>query len=211
MKLRFTIVFIWCLMVNSYAQLSDQEDIKNTFINYKSAILNSDGSEAVKWVDKHTLDYYADMLDLSQNGDSSTVADLGVLDKLMVLSVRHRVLASELLAMDGNTLFIYAIDKGMVGKGSVMQFSLGEIKVEGSFAIGEIITNGKVMPFAFHFYKEDEQWKMDLTSIFSVSNMAIMKVVEESEMSETEWIVMALGLSTGKQPTNAIWKPLKND
>jgi hypothetical protein len=179
--------------------------VRQAFENYKSAILNDRGEEAVKYVDSRTIKYYADIIDLVKNADSTKVNSLSLLDKVMVFSVRHRTSREDILSFDGNGLFVYAIKSGMVGKNSVVNTSIGEVTMDNDFAKGQFIANGQKAPFYFHFYREDGQWKVDLTSIFSISTMAFKKMVQDSEQGENEFLFSLLEMMTGKKPGREIW------
>src|SRR5690606_16152787 len=101
------------------AQKKEEKLVNKSFEGYKDAILNDRGEEAVKFVDSRTMNYYAHVLDKVKNADSVEVSALSLMDKLMVLSVRHRAKKEEILRFTGESLFVYAIKEGMVGKNSV--------------------------------------------------------------------------------------------
>lgn len=186
---------------------SDEKGIKDCFAGYKLSILESRGEEAIKWVDKNTLDYYESMLKLSIVADSSIVQILDFMDRFTVLTARHRIPKDELLKMDGNSFFVYAIDAGMVGKGGVTTVEIGEVTIDGDTAKGQLVSNGQVSPLYFQFNKEDGQWKIDITSIFAPSAAALTKMIKDSGQSETEFILQALQLLTGRSVDNSIWHP----
>lgn len=192
-----------------YAQKAEEKRVKATFENYKTAILNNKGEEAAQHVDSRTLQYYADILELVKTADSLKVASLTLLDRLMVLSVRHRTPREQILSYDGRQLFIYAVQEGMVGKESVQRNAVGEVNVDDSFAKGRFISNGNETPFFFHFYKEDKKWRLDLTSLFPLSEAAFHQMVKESEMSENEFILLILSLVSNETPQSDLWQPIK--
>lgn len=53
---------------------------------------------------------------------------------------------------------------------------------------------------------EDEQWKIDLTSLFPLSTMAFKMLVGET--GQTELILGLLEMVTGKKTNHEIWKPI---
>ena len=197
----FTITFNFCT-----AQQKEEKLVRKSFENYKSAILNDKGDEAVKYVDSKTIQYYSEILDKTKNADSTDVNSLGLMDKLMVFSIRHRATKDEIMTLDGKGLLVYAIKKGMVGKNSVANVSIGDVKIEGTFAKGQFIANGQKAPFYFHFHKEDDMWKIDLTSIFPIGTAAFRKMQEDSGQEENVYLLSLLEMLTGKQPGNEVWK-----
>lgn len=192
----------------SYGQKSQEKLVKKSFDNYKSAILNDNGEEAVMYVDSRTIKYYNDILELVKTGDSAKVETLSILDKLMVFLIRHRTSKNDIMSFDGKSLLVYAVNNGMVGKNSVANNSIGDVIIESNFAKGQFIANGQKAPFFFHFYKEEGQWKIDLTSIFSVTITAFKKMADESGENQNDYLFSLLEMITGKKPGTDIWQPI---
>jgi hypothetical protein len=203
------LVLLFSLTTFCNGQKKEEKLVREAFDLYKSAILNDKGDEAVKYVDSRTIKYYSDVLELVKNADSTQVTSLSLLDKLMVFSIRHRTAKEDILSFDGKGLLVYAIKSGMVGKNSVVNNAVGEVIIDNDFAKGQFIVNGQKAPFYFHFYKESGQWKIDLTSIFSVSTIAIKKVVDDSGQNENEYLFSLLEMLTGKKPGQEIWEKVE--
>jgi len=91
----------------------------------------------------------------------------------MVLIVRHRVSKENILKFDGKALMIYTINNRMIDKSRVMGLTIGGLTVENNFAKGQIIANRIESPFFLHFFKENGQWKYDLTSSFLIGIPAL--------------------------------------
>ena len=202
------ITFLITLGNTAYGQKSEEKLVKKSFDNYKSAILNDKGEEAVKFVDSRTIKYYSDILELVKTADSAKVETISILDKLMVFSIRHRTAKEDVLNFDGESLLVYAINSGMVGKNSVANNSIGEVKIEGNYAKGQFISNGQKAPFYFDFYKEDKQWKIDLTSLFPISTKAFKKMADDSGQNQNDYLFSLLEMITGNKPDIEIWKPI---
>ena len=190
------------------AQKKDAKLIVTAFENYKNAILNDNAEDAIKYVDSRTIAYYGKALELVKTADSAKVNSLNILDKFIVLAIRHRTEKEKILSFDARGLFMYAVKSGMVGKNTVTDQSLGEIEVDGNFAKAKLVMNGEAAPFYFHFYKEEGQWKMDLTSLFPVSIEAFDHLVKGSGKSENQFIFSLLEMLTGEKPGPDIWQPL---
>ena len=69
---------------------AQEEDVLACFSNYKRAILNDQGEEALKYIDANTLTYYEGILEKTKTADSIMVDKLPLMDKMMVLIVRQR-------------------------------------------------------------------------------------------------------------------------
>jgi hypothetical protein len=209
MKKLTALVLYCCISVCCWAQ-SDEVAVRKSFTNYKTAILNDKGEEAVNFVDAKTIEYYGYILEKVKTADSAQVESLSLLDKLMVFIIRHRASKDEIVSFDGKGLLVYAIKKGMVGKNSVMNNSIGEVTVDGCFAKGRFVSLGQETPLYFHFNKEGNHWKVDLTSVFPASTMAFRKMIEESDKPENEFLFSMLEMFTGKKPGPEIWTPTAN-
>ena len=195
-------------LAQTNAQTAEKELVRKTFENYKAAILNDNAKEAFKNIDSRTEKYYTEILDEVKNADSIKINSMSLIDKVTILSVRSKAKKSEILAMQGSQLFLYAIENGMVGKNSVSNNGIGEITINNNFAKGKLKVNGKEVPFYFHFYNEQGQWKLDLTSLFPASNMAFKAMVKESELEENEYLFSLLEIMNGSKPSSSIWEPL---
>lgn len=186
-----------------------EETVRLSFDNYKSAILNDKGEDAVNYLDANTIGYYSGILKLVKNANRNELSSLSLMDKLMVLIIRNKATKQEILSLDGKGLLVYAIKNWMVGKDSVMNNSIWEVSIDTDFAKGEMLVNGKKSWLYFQFHKETNSWKLDLTSIFPMSNAAIKKVADESGLSEDEFILSLIEYSSNKKPNANIWNPVK--
>jgi len=194
------------LSISSFGQRKEKKLVQQSFDNYKSAILNGNGVEAIKYVDSRTFSYYSDILDKTKNADSLALDSLDAMDKLIILSVRHRATKKEILAFNGKTLLIYAIKEGLISKNSVENSKIGDVKIDGDFAKGQFVVNGKKAPLYFHFYKENKAWKVDLTSVFPMARAAFRQMIDESRVEENKYLLMLLEITTGKKANKDIWE-----
>jgi len=207
MRKIITLLLLIFISVTSYSQ-SDKELVLKSFASYKNAILTDKGELAANFVDSRTMNYYSNIIKKVKMADSLEVDSMGIIDKLTVLSMRHRVPKDNLLNFDGKDLFIYAIDNGMVGKNSVVNAELGEVTTNGDFSKAEFVVNGQKTSFYFHFYREDKVWKIDITHLFSLGTMSFKKMIEDSGENENDFMINILEILTGKKPTKNIWKPI---
>ncbi len=207
---RLLLVVVLCLLVSAVCHADDEtKAVQECFAGYKSAIMEDRGGEAVQYVDSRTIGYYDMILRLTKTADSAAMDTLSLLDKLMVLSIRHRLTREEITATDGRGLLVYAIQKGMIGKGSVASNDIGTITVEDTFARAQLVADGKRAPYHFHFYKEDGQWKIDLTALFPLAATAFSQMAQTSGLPDNEFLIDILGRLTGVSPSSDIWEPVQ--
>lgn len=188
---------------------NEEKQIKETFNKYKLSILNDKWENAVNYLDKNTIVYYENLLNLVKNADYKKISSLSAMDKLMILLIRHRVTKEEIFSFNWKDLIIYSIKKGMVGKDSVSNASIWEVSVNLDFANGELLTNWKRSSLYFHFHKENNIWKLDLTSIFDTSNMTLKEMIKKSWKTEDDFMFQILESINGEKPNSKIWEPLK--
>ena len=206
MKSLLSVVSI-LLFLHASAQ-PDTTLVKDCFNKYKEAVLNDKGAAAYSVLDKKTIVYYNELLEKVKTYDSLKLEKESIINKVTILTMRHRATKEEIMKMTGETLFIYAIDKGMIGKNSVSNSSVGKVTITGDFAKGGMQVNGRDLPASYDFYKEDGTWKFNLTSLFALGNMGFKRLVEQSGMSENEAIFSMLETVSGTKPSQSIWNPL---
>ncbi|TAE51723.1 MAG: hypothetical protein EAZ89_09710 [Bacteroidetes bacterium] len=210
MEKRFTILFAALLLcVVCFAQPKEEKAVRKSFEQYKKALLDENGAKAALWVDRQTIGYYQQVLLWVKEADSAQTDALPLLDKLMVFSVRHRTPHEDILSFDAKALFAYAVEKGMVGKGSVAGNSLGTLRIQNDQAEGQLISQGNPTSFYFTFHKEEGRWKLNLTRIFPLAEPALRQSVTDSEMEENAYFFYILELLTGEKPGPDIWQPVK--
>ena len=104
-----TALFIFVQVQSSFAQTTEQL-VKNSFDNYKKAILTDDAKAALAEIDSRTKRYYQDLLAKTKTLDSTEVDKLSVIDKFTLLVIRHKLSKEEILKMTDHDLFLYAIE-----------------------------------------------------------------------------------------------------
>lgn len=203
-------VYILSLAI-MFAGCSNNEDslaVKQAFEGYKSAILNDDGEAAYGFVDNNTKQWYDETLERVYSFTREDIMKLGVLDKMQVLMVRHRIPVEELLGMSGEKLFKYAVNHGWVGKNSVSGLQVGDVQIENDFATGVVVVNGEESPLKFHFYNQGGSWKIDITELSKWGEAAFMQQIAESGQSEIDFIFMMTQVVSGKPVQDTIWDPI---
>jgi hypothetical protein len=200
------------LLVLLFAGCSKEDDrfaVVRAFEGYKSAILNDDGEMAYSLVDENTKRWYDESLSNAISLTRDEIMALGTLDKMQVILVRHRIPARELLQMTGEDLFKYAVNNGWVGKNSVSGLQIGQIQITDNFATAAAKSNGEITPLSFHFYRQENRWRIDITEINKWGEAAFSSQIEESGESEIDYIFRLIQIVSGKPVQGNIWNPLR--
>ncbi|GJQ60010.1 MAG: hypothetical protein D8M57_17560 [Candidatus Scalindua sp. AMX11] len=214
MNYRMTaLIIVLCVLISNCTAEEPQKTtgdngVRGAFDNYRSSILNQDGSKAVKYVSKSTIEYYRKIMNATLTGKEEEVRGLSTIDKMMVILLRHRMKVKVLSKMTAENLFIHSVDKGWIGKDSVINSDIGEITESNNKATAVFINYGKKTPLKYQFVKEQEQWKLDLTAVMPISDEAFKQVIESSNLDEDEYIFKILESISGEKLSEDIWQPL---
>ena len=187
-----------------------EEQIRKAFSAYKEAMLTGNGKEVLEQLDQHTREHYRELMETSKTGDSMRLADLEMIDRLTVLSLRHQAENSKILAMQGDDFLLFAIDSGMIGTQSVSAVELGTLEIHGKGASAEIISRGDPMGMYIHFQQEEGSWKVNILSLMEDTEAIIQKALKDQQMNETEFIARALEGINGQPMAADIWLPLSH-
>jgi hypothetical protein len=176
--------------------------VNSSFENYKDSILKSDGERAIKYVSEKSFSYYETMNNHSLTLTKKELTDLTLIDRLMVFSLRSRVDKKILKNMDGKKLIVHAINKGWIGKNSVQNLTVYSFVDSYDKSCKEmIIGTGSQAQRMFKFYLEDEIWKIDVTSINHIANMAFSMQIRKINPNEDEALVIILSSLEGRNIT----------
>ena len=98
----------------------------------------------------------------------------------------------------------------MVSKDDVRKNELGKVFFDDAFARAPMVVNGQVTPMPMHFHLEEGIWKLDLTSLFPITEPVIQQMIEESEMEENEFMQFLVTITLrGADEENPIWHPVE--
>jgi hypothetical protein len=184
----------------------DVKAVKATFKTYQSALLKRNGTGAAAVMNRGTIAYYQRMRDLAVAGKPDEVKKLPLLDKLMVVRMRHQVALAQLKAMDGKAAFGYGVSQGWVGD-SVAKVGAGPIEITGDRASLTFMVGGEPTPAKLALDREDGAWRIDLLSLFELSGAGFKNLHAESGKSEDDFILELVQKVSGKPVPATIWNP----
>ena len=187
---------------------NEANEVKKCFGYYRDAILQDRGGDAVNFVDSKTIAYYNEVMQHVRSDDSIKLQNLALFDRLMVLSVRHQLSKKDLQGKDGKGLFTLSIQKGLISKASLQGTDLGDITVDKNTARGQMLVNNNKTPVFMNFYKENNVWKINITSTFEQTTHSIQRMLKRSQKPENEFLMTLLKSANNIEPTRNIWKPL---
>jgi hypothetical protein len=215
LKAVFAVAIVWAFVSSASAgsapaqskdQTVEKQAIHATFVQYKEALLQEDGSKAADVVSDRTIVFYDGIVTHALNTPHAKLKELDFISKFMVLRIRHEFTKSELLEMTGRRLLELGVDKGWISKASVANIErLVNLEVDSSRASAAIPSAPRIA--AFHFLKERGEWKLDLTASFALANDAMKHEVAKSELTEEQYIIQTLNLLSSKPVDDRIFSP----
>ncbi len=165
------------------------------------AIQNDHGALAYSLVDQRTRKYWDDLCHKVVYAEKKDFVTFRLFDKIQVILARLNIPDTHLMGMSGQTLFEYAVNQGWVKNDSMQTLGLGEIGVNGNFASGDAIARARTETpslYRFHFYKESEGWKIDLTELLKMAEAVLIHYQQESGATEEDFIFQIVYMITGK-------------
>ncbi|SOD50386.1 hypothetical protein [Pseudoxanthomonas wuyuanensis] len=193
------------LSAAAWSAPADEEAVRAAFQAYKTAVLDRQGVNAADRVTSGTLDAYQRYRELALNGDRATLQALPITDRLQVLIIRHRVPTGQLHAMNGRAVFIYAVDRGWIGRESVVRTSIGEVSVDGDTATAGMRMGQAETPMNFEFQRQQGQWRFDLMPVIRMSESVFAQMAEQHRISENQLVMNLVGAVSGQPVDDSIW------
>lgn len=201
-------VFLFLFVLAHPAAAEPVDDVKESFVAYKSAILEADGEAAAGVVTQGSRDYFRNLADQALTLDRAGLHEIHLSDRLYALLLRHNLDRGTLQDMSGGDVVSYAVDNGWIGRNGASQLRLGDYKVEGDRASGTILRpDGVKSSFKMEFVREGGRWLLDLVALMNLTRTAFEYAVQQSGLSEDEFVLLMLEQGTGRKPGPEIWSP----
>ncbi|WP_340119067.1 hypothetical protein [Pelagibius sp. 7325] len=187
---------------------SHTSGVQESFLAYKAAILASDGEAVADLVTQESRDYYRKLADQALTLDREALHKIHLSDRLNAMLLRHSLEPEQLESMSGGAVVSYAVDRGWIGRGGADQLQLGHYQVDGDRASGSILRpDGEASPFKMEFEKEEGRWLLDLVALTQLTRAAFEYSVQQTGLSEDEFVVLMLEHASGRKPGPEIWSP----
>lgn len=198
-----------CTLSCSQPSAAEIKAVRAALASYGQALLDEDGKRATRHVDRETIDYYGRMLDAALDGKPADIRAMRPFDKMMVLRIRTSLEPSVVENMTASDLFALGVDKGWIGRTSARRMKIGKVTFTENEARGTIVLDSKRAPISWLFRKEDDRWKLNLTSFLSIANRTLERSVEQQGMSVDDYVVQTLANLNGKKIDDAAWQPMR--
>lgn len=206
--LRLAALPILILLGLPLAAAANPDDVKESFLTYKTAILTSNGEAAAEVVTQDSRDYFRKLADQALTMDWDGLHQIHISDRLYAMLLRHSLERDRLAAMSGSEVVSYAVEKGWIGKEGADQLQLGNYQVEGDVASGTILRpDGGETSFKMEFVKEEGRWLLDLVALMKLTRAAFDYSIQQTGISEDDFVMLMLEEVSGRKPSPDIWSP----
>ncbi len=186
----------------------DEAGVRAAFARYRDALLQKDGGAAAGAVDEETVAFYAGIREAALGAAPAVVKKRGLLERMMFLRLRHELDPVALQRMSGGDLLAYGVDKGWVSASSVASAALGQVKVSGVEATGQVLSGGRPTPFSFSFRKSGDGWRFRLMPLMMLGEPALKEMAERQGLEENEFLFRLLEQVSGQPVPKSVWEPL---
>ena len=157
-------------------QAETKQAIRATFQQMNMALAAGQGSAAAALVDAATIRHFDRLLMLANTTDTTVFDTLKPADKVSVNMLRQAVPAERLTDLTGKGLVAYAVQTGALGKNSLATLRLGAIAARGNSASASLFQKGKKLPVKAYFTREEDGWKINLTSLLPAAERALARL-----------------------------------
>lgn len=182
--------------------------IMQAFADYRSSILDRKGKKAYELVDSNTKRYYDDIMRKILYATEKETKALSVMGRFMVVFARHQINPEDLAKMNGESLFVYAVGNGWIGRESVTTAQISISEINNDIARTHIVTPAGEAPFGYRFRRENKKWRIDLTSFLPITEMLIRQQIDETGIDENDLVFTMIRAASGFKPDAKVWQPV---
>lgn len=184
--------------------------VQQSWDKWVAASIAKDGPNAVALMNSDTISYYESVRTHALESDASTVKTLPLLQRMLVLTTRINVDPAYLQTLNGSQLLMVGMADGwMNSAGDPTKLTLGNIRVDGEVARGDLSMAGNPAQLPIRFTKEDGVWKVDLSPLISETESLISQQMARgggaTPEQMNEMLPMVLAQQTGKKVGPEIW------
>jgi hypothetical protein len=185
------------------ASAADDDAIRRVFARYRAAIEERDGERAAGLLDRETVDFYDRMHKAALDMPGDEVRARPLIERLTIVAMRAGRSRAQLTAMTTREVLAAAIVQGS-GKETVQGVELADIVVDGERASATPRKGGLALPLRFHFRREADGWRFDLTQL--LAGVDQMLKAQLKGMSEDD-LIRAYVASVGGVVDETMWEP----
>jgi hypothetical protein len=193
------------LLINSNVCSQSKDLILKCYNEYKTAVVTGDPQNVIGLVDSATLNRYKVILNGVKNADSLQLLSMPLIDRTIILTIRHIEPAEQIKILKDYDLLPYSIKHKMMNNLELTNDSKIAIIITENLAEANIGTDSNTDLSKLQFKREEGIWKMSLVSQFSQSEKIIKELIDNSGLKEGEFLMQLLENMSNKKPDAKIW------
>lgn len=188
----------------------DEQQIREVFTAYKEAVTHKDGITAYELINQKTISFYQQVWEECKKADSVTVSNYPFEEKLWVLTSRHLIPQDLAKQFTVKEVFCYLLRQNWIHKEDLSAMKIGDMEIDGNFAIAQMQYKGEDIPYFFQFVKESNgHWKVNLIEMLETAGRNVEAIIAAGNLSEDKFIIESIEKISGKKTNKAIWLPYK--
>lgn len=183
-----------------------RDAVSEAFHAYRRAVERRNGAGAVQRVSRATLDFFGEMKRKALYAPEEVVREEGLLRRLWIVTLRHRLPTERLQAVSEEELFGELVDRGWVDSG-IVEDSLGFIEVHGRTAVADREGPRERGPERYVFVEEGGRWRIDLIGTLPHAEEELQQLAEQQGLSGDELVLALVQSASGVEVPQSIWTP----
>jgi hypothetical protein len=203
----YLLLFYSCL--SQGRDSSDMKAIDFVLKTYTDAIQKGQGRVAIKYISRNTIDYYDTLIFHALYSDEEELKKINILTRTAILRMRHTKPVSYWDTMSARKLMEQLWSSTSPNQTN-NQVGLNDCKIDQFTATCILTLNGKPTEMVSVFNKENNEWKIDITSTNEVGIKRMQEDIKRRNISETDYIILTLEkLENVRIDNEKLYIPLK--
>lgn len=184
----------------------NESSIREAFEQYRTALINKDGESALGIIYSLHVEWYEQLLTDALNLEYSELNSLELIQKFLILRLRHEFSQEELQSLKGEDVIIISVERGWLGLANIEQLEISEIDVGLSPGDAFVTFEGLPPSAGILFIREGgRHWKVSLYHFQRQGNEELEQLIKESRLPEDEYFSSLLEFLSDKQVDERIF------
>lgn len=189
----------------------EQNAVKQNFMQLKHALESGSGALSSELVTAETLTMYEKCRAYALDSSTADFEELLQIEVLLIFQIRYLFEKSRLEIMNGQDIFIWGVENGLIRKDTLNQLEINTVQIEGRKAFATLLKNNQpVNDTMFIFYLQAGKWKLDFANILSQTETFFENLRNETQRTKIEIAVYLLEKTyEAKIPASILNGPLQ--
>lgn len=169
--------------------VEDLSAIKAMFLNFRTAIQQNSGEEAVAYVSKNSIERYRQFQNWAVSSSPEELGQLSVIEQIEVARLKHNFSDEQLKSMTSQEVVAGLIDNDHLDAPFVADSTLAEPVFQGNKCYIQIFDKSGAVKEKLTFIKEDDEWKVHLIALEDVHEKIYSGMMQNRDLTPEELIL----------------------